>query len=169
MFGSKKPAKKPLWSIRVLTRDTLIDGFIDSDSSDMILTNDGTFENIQLTSAQIQTTSNLITPNHPTTPWATVFREAVVAVIPGDEASLTYALETNDFEDPILAEVYAGPYLIRGLVMAEVEKLDIYTDTEMVIVKDAQIDCLLPGAKLKGLHAQVVFLTSAHIQVLHPV
>ncbi len=169
MFGSKKPSKKPLWSIRVLTLDYLIDGLIDSDSADMLLTDDGVFENIQLTSAQFQPASNLIIPATLPTAWVTTFREAVVAIIPSDEASVSYALETNDFEDPVLAEVYAGSYLIRGLVMTEVKELKIYTETEMIIVKDVQIDSLLSGAKLKGFRAPIAFLACAHIQVVHQI
>jgi hypothetical protein len=91
----------------------------------------------------------------------------VAAAIPRDEASLSHTKKTyRDFKYPLPGELYVGPYLVQGMFL----RIDDDTDPrlsasfdEVVVMQDAVIDCLLPGARLKRLSAPLAVVCTERL------
>jgi hypothetical protein len=154
MFKKKESAPKPPAAVQILTPDYLIEGYLDD------LTN-WPFEGVTLTSVRFEPTGVLTPPASTAANWCLPENSPVVAAIPRDEASLAYTkkIYRND-KYALPAEIYVGPYLIQGMILRSDEDNDpgflAATLDEYMVVQDAVIDCLLPGARLKRLGAPLV-------------
>ena len=161
------------WAVQVLTYDYLIEGHVDEKQEHFnfnLIQARGGPVNMHLTSARFQPTGNLAPPEPASTPWALVYAESVVAVIPRDEASTAYVLKNNAdfFKYPVAAEVRVGAYLIQGKVLSPDKMLNVFESYFRFAVQDAEISCRLPGAQLTGLKAPYVLVVGSHKQLLTP-
>ena len=164
------PAKN--WAIDVLTTDFLISGHVDGDRNRLAFQLlGGDYSSIVISSARIQPTGNLATPDALAAQWTVAYGDTVVAVIPRDQASLDYAVKSNaDWKNPLPAEVYAGHYLIRGAVLSPGNNLRAFAAyTAGIAIQQAQITSLVPGARLSGLSAPYLLLVGRHKHLVRPV
>jgi hypothetical protein len=140
--------------VQILTTDYLIDGYLEDLST-------WPFEGGLLTSVRFEPTGTLMPPASSAANWCVLESSQVVAAIPRDEASRAYTQKMyRDDKYPVPAEIYVGAYLIQGMIMQSDEEVDplVLIDSldEYVLVQDAVIDCLLPGARLKRLSAPLI-------------
>lgn len=162
---------KSYWAIQVLTLDYLITGYMDADRDKTSFRMAGhDAGSLAVLSAQLQPSGNLDVPVRAPIPWVLVYGDEMVALIPRDEAGNNAAIQTNGsyFKIPIPAEVFVGHYRIRGKVMASDPSLRVFTINMGFPVQDAEIDCLLPGAPLKGLKVPYLLVMSRQKQLVVP-
>ena len=167
-------AEQSLWSVQVLTPDYLIDGNFDSkDVGGLSFFSMQTGSNVpvaslQLSSALLQPTGNLAMPITPVAKWITSFNDAFVGVIPLDEPSTAHALKNNKAPHPVPADVYVGPYLIRGIVMSPDKNLEILGDVLSFLVQNARITCLTSGAQMTEIRAPNMLVRTLLLQGIAP-
>lgn len=140
--------EKSRWSIRFLTNEYLIEGFIDKEKGKYIL--DATQEPGDATLVNAVTyrpTGILSVPAKSALPWATIFLQSVIAVIPNDEASLAFAKSHHSKSRiEVATEGLVGPYFIRGTLLKErVEEYGVSFDGMAI---DAEISNLNTNAQL---------------------
>jgi len=183
MFNSKKQTTPKLpWAIQVLTTEYMIDGSVQPDEYSGIfqpLNYRGGPAPLQLKTwktVQIQPTGNLTMPVPSFSAWTLGCAANVVAIIPNDDASRQDALKAfKDWKYPIKATIFAGPYCIRGTVMAPKANGFQLPDAPGTLtwtnwggggfpIMDAEVDSLLPGAKLTGLRVPWLLLNAWVIQ-----
>jgi hypothetical protein len=113
------PSRIP-WHVQALTLDYLLDGYIDgSHDKTYFRAMANVLYNIGLGNVHFQATSGLTAPQQNSAPWAMVYGEQMVALIPCDEASLAGAIQSNgDFKIATRAVVYVGSYVIRGTLLS---------------------------------------------------
>lgn len=167
-------SSKTQWAVQVLTYDYLIEGQVDEKQEHFnfnLIQARGGPVNMHVTSARFQPTGHLTPPEPASAPWALVYAESLVAVIPRDEASTAYVLKNNAdlFKYPIAAEVRAGAYVIRGNVLSPDKMLNVFESYVRFAVQDAEISCRLSGAQLVGLKAPYVLVVGSHKQLLTPI
>ena len=169
MFELASPSRSQ-WAVQVLTRDYLIEGNLDGErdkySFRLVGHDVGT---VILTSARFQPATTLAVPARPPVPQVLIHGDELVALIPRDEAGTTEDMKNNaPFKYPVPAEVYVGPYVIRGQVLSMDKNLRVFATYVGFVVQDAVVDCLLPGAQLTGLKAPYLLVMSRHKQLVVP-
>src|SRR5712692_5574900 len=125
MIAKKGVAPKPPWAVRLLTPDFLIDGYTDLDTHSegapffQRQTGSMPLAALWLTSARFQATGPSSGPAPAADNWSLAYSAAFVAVIPNDEPSLTATRAyTSDLRKAFQAELYVGPYAIRGELLS---------------------------------------------------
>lgn len=169
MFNLEIPSTQ--WAVQVLTLDYLIDGSLDSERDKTSFRLQGhDVSPLPLTSARFRPTGVLSVSPPPAVPWVLIYGDQLVAIIPKDEAGLANARQLNAvFKVGVKAEVYAGPYVIRGEVLSPDGSLRVFEGYTGFPVQDAEIKCLIPGAQLGLLKAPYVLVMSRHKQALVPI
>jgi len=168
MFTLESP--KSRWAIQVLTLDYLIDGYIDGDRDKYWFRVAGRdVSATPVASARFHPTGNLAVATPPTVPWVLVYGDRLVALIPRDDASTATARQTNAaFKYAVPADVYVGPYVIRGQVLSQDMSLRVFEGYVGFPVQDAEISCLIPGAQLPDLQVPYMLVFSRQKQLLVP-
>jgi hypothetical protein len=163
MFGKKKAPKAP-WSVQVLTTEFLVDGHMDGDDPTggwflQVQARDLAMATLTLTEASFQpTAAQNIRPTQ-AAKWVLPSAAQFVAILPRDEGSLAYCADRNSSsKHPIPAVVFSGPYAFSGTVMSPDNDLDILAGYVTFAMQNVTIDCLAPGARLKGLTAPYAVL-----------
>jgi hypothetical protein len=171
----KPPAPKPLWRLQLLTGEYLIEGCFNPDenkvgSADIfemtcenVLDGGGieAFHRLGLTNVEIQPTGVLSLPEQSYAEWGMTDFDQVIAVIPRDEASLQAAQKAfQEYRYPLRAEIYAGPYRLRGKILSDstIPRRSPFLMNQIVPLVEAEIDNRLPGARLSGLRADWMLL-----------
>ena len=169
MFNLETPSTK--WAVQVLTLDYLIDGSLDSERDKTSFRLQGhDVSPLPVTSARFRPTGALSVSPPPAVPWILIYGDQLVAIIPKDEAALANACQLNAmFKVQVRAEVYAGPYVIRGQVLSPDGSLRVFEGYTGFPVEEAEIKCLIPGAQLGVLKAPYVLVMSRHKQALVPI
>jgi hypothetical protein len=169
MFNLETPSTQ--WAVQVLTLDYLIDGKLDSERDKTSFRLQGhDVSPLPLTSVRFRPTGVLSVSPPPAVPWVLIYGDQLVAIIPKDEAGLANARQFNTvFKVGVKAEVYAGPYVIRGQVLSPDGSLRVFEGYTGFPVQDAEIKCLIPGAQLGLLKAPYVLVMSRHKQALVPI
>ena len=163
MFG-KKHAPKALWSVQLLTTDYLVDGHMDGEDPTgpwflRVQAGEMSMATLTLTEASIQPTAGQNIQPTQAAKWILPSTALFVAVIPRDEASTAYSIGRNgSSKHPFPGVVFVGPYAIRGTIMSPNSDLDILSGYLSFAMQDTVIDCLAPGARLKGLAAPYVIV-----------
>ncbi len=160
--GSKKAPDVP-WALQFLTTDYLVTGTVQpkeykfGDETIFVLARDdssaGAFELLELGPAELEPTGLLALARETLPQWVLGKRDNLIAVIPNDDPSRQDAQHAfQDFRQPRLAAFYVGPYLVQGQYSApSSEGASLFSEEKgLRPITDAQIDCLLPGSKLKG-------------------
>ncbi len=163
MFDLEAPPTAS-WAVQILTVDYLIEGTVDA-SRERLAFNlvSGDARAIRVDQPQVTSTGRLDVPARPTVPWALVYGNELVAIIPRDQASLNYALRANDnFKIPIQGEVYAGPYVFSGTIMSPDRKLRVLEGFAGVVLQNVTIDCLASGTSMSRLQAPYVMVLGNH-------
>ena len=166
MFG-RKPSKPPPPDlvVQILTPEYLIDGYSNPEDNlfEYLCTADFDDDfNYTFKSTQVQSTGTLSTPPFSCREWHGSFLSSIIALIPRDDASLEATRAAfEDYEYPFRAEIFAGPYLVRGELMSNIEDEPNYLT--FAAVKDAEIESLLPGAKMSRLNSSLLILNGMHI------
>lgn len=165
MFGKGKKKPETPWAIQFLTTDYLISGIVqpkeylfgDDDIFVQAHTNedenDEVMEQLQLETVELEPIGNLTLPRETLTAWTFGLSANLVAVIPNDDPCRQAAQHAfKDYHQPLPVGVYVGPYLVQGQYLSDSSGRGILFPNENSLrpVADAQIDCLLPGSKLKG-------------------
>ncbi len=180
-LGPKKPvATKPLWRLQLLSEEYLVEGSFNSDefkvgSSDIfemscenILDGGGieAFHRLSLTGVTLNATGLLSLPEQHYPEWSTAIFDQVIAVIPRDLAGLQAAQKAfREYRYPLPVEVYAGPYRLRGKLLSDssIPRRSPFLMNQVVPLVEAQIDNLLPGARLSGLQADWLLLNGGGV------
>jgi hypothetical protein len=172
MLGKPSKPKMP-WAVRVLTPDFLVDGsFNESDKTPWTSffravsnTDTGPQEIMRLTSARMHSSSGrLPVPADVQPNWVVSQSGSIIAVIPHDETSIKYVAEANSRNTALPADLYVGPYLIRGVLLNASQDIGYLDSCFSVVLKDAQIDCLLPGSSIKSLQAPYAIVRTLLMQ-----
>jgi hypothetical protein len=169
MLGNH-PNPNALWALRVLTPDYVIDGLCDTDRYPIFTFSSANYHSciptdaLQLISTQIQSISGLILPANNTPNWNVTFYNGFVAVIPGDEASVRYFHSNLSKYPDVNVDVYAGPYLIRGILPIEKKEFKKLEFLFSFVVKDAVIDCLTPNSFLHDYHVPYAMVRTLLVQ-----
>lgn len=167
MFGrrSNKPPATP-WPVQVLTSEYVIEGYCDpEDTLFQTVSMADSDENVQivLKSAQVRPAGSLSIASFTCREWIIDYWTGVVAVIPRDMAGQKALQEEwESAEYPLRAELFAGPYLLRGMVMSDEEERLSYPGAQIYIT-EAEIECLLPGAQLGRLNAPMLVLNGTRL------
>src|SRR5439155_14396439 len=91
--------------------------------------------------------------------WVLPSTAQFVATLPRDEGSLAYCANSNgNSKHPFPAVVFSGPYASSGTEMSPNSDLDILSGYGTFAMQNVTIDCLAPGARLKGLAAPYAVL-----------
>ena len=167
MFDLEAPSPSR-WAVQVLTLDYLIDGCIEEDrhriSFNLI---NGDARAIRVLQARIQPTGPLQLPPRPEAPFVLVYGSRLVAIIPRDEASTAYALKQNaSFKHAIPAEVFAGPYLLRGQALSTDNRLRVFSGLAAFPMQSVTITCLLPGSRMAPFGVPYLLLIGNHKQLV---
>lgn len=165
-----------LWSIQILTADYLIDGRFDSQdvngipffNAPSIKNGDCPIPTLTLTSALLQSTGSLALPTSAIGRWTFSPQGACVAVIPRDEASSAYVLKNSRGQNPVPADVYVGPYLVRGIVMSPVKELALLASYPSFFVQHARITCLVAGTRMEELTSPNIIVSTSLLQGIVP-
>jgi hypothetical protein len=173
MFRSKSSSQpQQPWAMSALTLNYLIEGSIQpSDELNLLLAGaSGYYENryvVTLTNASVQPAGNLTTQPLYVSHW-TVEHRGLVALIPRDEAS-TQALLKNTQSRSLAfqAVMYVGSYVIRATLASPSPSLS-YETYAFMPVKDAEINCQLPGARLVGYKVPWMVVNRELWQGYHP-
>ncbi len=156
------------WKIQILTTDYLVEGIYDNENQ----TSQEFFQStavqntysFQLTDVRLQPSGNLTTPSVSVNNWTTSVAKTVVAVIPCDQPSQAFVVDKHKkFKSFIPTDIYVGPYVIHGTVVSPEKPeqgLSFLSYYINFLVKDARIECQLPGAKLQGLEAPFILVRS---------
>jgi hypothetical protein len=153
-FGSKKQnSPETLWIFQILTTEYLVEGQLPPDKDFFsFCQTDHPADSIEiLTHVQLQPAGVLSTPSQILPNWRPSYGKMIVAIIPRDNASIEAAKKAyEDYITFVRAELYAGSYLIRGDLMSNLDDKEIDFDEQsgFLPVINAEIDHLLPGAKL---------------------
>jgi len=150
------------WHVQALTLDYLVDGYIDgSQDKAYFRVMDNVLYNIGLVNVHFQATGSLPSPSPDSAPSTIVYGEQLVALIPGDEASLASAMQSNNaLKFSTRAEVFVGSYVIRGTVLYYDINGRLFQSYRGFPVQDAEINCRLPGAQWSGLKAPYLVMLS---------
>ena len=165
MFGRKPKLPAPDLAIQILTPEYIIDGYCDPEDNlfeylSMAAQDDDL--NYAFKSAYVQPTGVLSIPPFTCQEWHGAFLSSIIALIPRDDASLEAARSAfEDYEYPFHAEFFAGQYLVRGALMSDIEEEPNFN--LFAVVKDAEIESLLPGAKMGRLSFPLLILNGMHI------
>lgn len=169
MFDLETPPTTS-WAVQILTVDYLIEGTLDA-SRERAAFNlvAGDARAIRVDGPQVVPTGDLVVPPRPAVPWALVYGNRLVAIIPRDRACLDFAIKANDsFDTPIPGEVFAGPYVFSGTIMSPDRKLRILEGYTSLVLHNATIDCLVPGTKMPRLQAPYVMVLGNHKNFVVP-
>jgi hypothetical protein len=172
MFGAKPAASKQPWLVQVLTPDYLVEGHFDEgDENYMGLYFFRAWPDLDgklpvsacmhLTNARFQSMSNLTLPPSSATDWFG-FPNNMLALFPRDELSLAYMFKNNAPKNLIPAEIYVGPYLIKGTILCPEKSLIALRIYFNFAVQDAVIECLTPGAKFQS-HKEPFVMVRTHL------
>ena len=102
-------------------------------------------------------------------PWALVYGEQLVALIPADEASLAGAMQLNNgYKIATPAKVFAGSYVIHGTLLSYDTNASVFQNFRCFPMQDVQITSRLPGAQWSGLKAPYLAVMSQHKQLIVP-
>jgi hypothetical protein len=165
-IGPKKVlTPKTLWRLQLLTAEYLIEGSFNPDenkvgSADIfemtcenILDGGGieAFHRLGLSDVSVQPTGVLNMTEQRYPEWGMTVFDQVVAVIPRDEASRQAAQRA--YQD-------AGPYRLRGKILSDstIPRRSPFLMNQIVPLVEAEIDNLLPGARLSDLRADWMLL-----------
>ena len=166
MFGNKNKAPKALWSVQYLTTDYLVEGHMDGEDPTspwflQVQSGDLAMATLTLTEASYQPTAGQSILPAQAAKWVVPSTALYVGVIPRDEGSLAYCAKRNSgSKHPIPAVVFVGPYALSGTVMSPNNDLDILAGYMTFAMQNVTIDCLAPGARLKGLAAPYIVVRS---------
>ena len=117
---------------------------------------------LQMTQARFQPTGSLAVTTGTAAKWTLPYTGTFVATIPRDEASSEHvAKHIASTRHSFQAEVYVGPYVIRGTLLCPDANLYILGSYLTFGMQTVEIDGLQLGARLKGLAAPYVIVRTA--------
>ena len=174
MFRKKaEPAPIVPHAVIVLTSDYLIEGYTNLDECDPFLTSSEDQEEIDgallvITSAQIQAVGARAFAPASVPSWRVPFSAGFIAAIPRDEAAIAYAHEQNEgMAYAFGAQIFAGPYAMRGTVLSCYEKADerdlIFGFTSL-LMQDVEIDYLGADGMTKGIKVNYAVVNMQTVQ-----
>lgn len=173
-----RPAETPAYfTVRVLTHDYLVDGWLEKKTETNRLSVYGYRSDLE---APLWLASPRLYPAHelagelpagdaPTGGRAAVYPDSIVAVIPADPAAIeAVAKQNGPFQYPLPVELRAGRYRIRGSVLCSDKQLRNFEQVRVLLLREAEIDCLLPNSRLVGLKAPYALVMAPQVQALLP-
>lgn len=152
------------WSVQLLTTEYLVSGTIDA-ARERVAFNllGGDLRALRVYEPQIMPAGDLVVPQRAAVPWALVYGNQLVAVIPRDQDCLNFALKsTSAFKHPIAADVFAGPYVFSGTLMSPDQDLRVFEGYAAFVMQNVIIDCLVAGTKLPRVQAPYVMVVGNH-------
>jgi len=166
----KKPAPRACWRLRLLTSEYLVEGSFYPDeykvgsanifelASDPTLDGGGAeaFQRLQLYDVGLLPTGLLILPVQTYPEWGLSVTDHVIALIPGDEASLQTAQKAfKEFRYPLQADVFASSYRLSGCLMSDstIPHRSPFMVSQFIPMVQAEIHSLAPAAAWGGLQA----------------
>ena len=180
MFGRKPQPKAAAadddenpWVVQVLTRDYLVEGFTDGedddgDSSTFLEVNVGEDMNgalLTLSQPNLQPAGAITVTAPPNCNWVLPANTEFVAVIPGNDSALAYAVkQTGGPNKAIGAVVMAAHYMIQGVILCPGTGLEMLSDYVQFAMQDATVDYVGPGARLTKLEVPLIFVRTSQVQ-----
>jgi hypothetical protein len=141
MFRGKEPAHQ--FAVHVLTADYFIEGQIPTNMtwhSPVVL---------EVNSASYQPTGNF-TLSAGSTLSMYVQQNALVAIMPQDEACATDMLKVFLTKQPLKTTILLNHYQFSGTAFATSDNLSTLSYTDAILMQDAQIECLVANAQCKA-------------------
>lgn len=175
-LGPKKAAvPKPLWRLQLLTSEYLIEGNFQPEENlvgsanifemacENTLDEGGieAFQRLQLSDVQLHPTGLLVTTARLYPQWSIPAFDHVLAILPRDEASLQAAQKAfKEYRYPLPVEVFAATYRLRGRLLSDstIPGRSPFAISQLIPLAEAEIESLLPGARLTGLRADWMLL-----------
>ncbi len=171
----KKPASRPYWRLRLLTSEYLVEGSFYPDeykvgsanifelAGDPTLDGGGAeaFHRLQLYDVALTPTGLLTLPVQTYPEWGLPVIDCLIALIPGDEASLLAAQKAfKEFRYPLHADVYASSYRLSGCLLSDstIPRRSPFMVSQLVPLVQAEIHTLLPAASWPGLRVDWALL-----------
>ena len=146
MFRGKSSTPPPMFIVKVLTADYLIEGRISANMSwhsPVVL---------DVEAAQVQPTGNFMLPVT-STPLLHIQQNAMTAIIPNDEASVVDLGKGFSNEHPFAVTILLDHYRFCGTAFSSSNSMKTLTFSDAILMRDVQIDCLTAGAQLGDLKA----------------
>lgn len=151
MFRGKSSEPPPQFTVEVLTADYLIEGRI---STNMAWHSP---VEIEIASANYQPTGSMTLPPG-STPLLLVQQNALVAIMPRDEACAKDMLKIFLTKYPLKVTMLLNHYRFSGTAFSTSDKLITLTYMDAILMQDAQIECLIAGAQRKDWKAPLVLI-----------
>ena len=174
MFRKKaEPAPIVPHAVIALTSDYLIEGYTSLEECEPFLTS---FEDdeekedslLVITSAQIQPLGARSFAPASAASWRVPYSAGFIAAIPRDEAALAYVREQNeDMTHAFGAQIFAGPYAMRGTVLSCYEKgdeSDLIFSFGSLLLQDVEIDYLGADGMTKGIKVNYAVVNMQAVQ-----
>ncbi len=163
--------EKSRWSVQFLTTEYLVDGFVDGNKEKNILDlNAVNFSQVLLNGVSYQSTGLLSAPQPAKFPWAVLFSNEIIAIIPNDQASMAFALKANsNLANPLAMEVTAGHYVIRGTFLFSMP-FDVEAPRYQTAMfgREIQVDCVIPHGQWAGFKVPYMIFTNKYVNTLAP-
>ncbi|HEY7632449.1 MAG TPA: hypothetical protein VH817_17220 [Thermoleophilaceae bacterium] len=157
-FGSKKDS--PPIQVQVLTLDYLVEGTADFSGQNFI-------RFIYLTDVTMRSASGSAAPAPRGTTWAVgETMRGVIGFIGRDEAGIEKVREWgNAGKDELAADIYTGPYRVRGTLLSPVgDDAKALANLAPIVLRDAEVECLAPGSTLGSWQAPAILLYMTQVQ-----
>jgi len=151
MFRGKSSEPPPQFAVEVLTADYLIAGHI---SNNMAWHSP---VEIEIAEAHYQPTGSM-TLAAGVAPVFHVQQNALVAIMPQDEACATDMLKIFLTKHPLKATMLVNHYRFSGTVFATSDNLSTLTYADDILMQDAHIECLIAGAQRKAWQAPLALI-----------
>src|SRR5262245_53166913 len=92
---------------------------------------------------------------------------SVIGLAPLDEKANQELYDRgNPGKHELRADVYTGPYVVRGTLLAIDDDPKVISQVRSVVCRDAEIECLAPGSTLGKWNAPLILLFMNHLQGL---
>jgi hypothetical protein len=176
MFGKKQQQQPPTpqapWVVQVLTRDFLVEGFTKADDDvsssflEVIIGDDLKGSLLTLTQPNIQPAGAIAMGVPPGSKWVLPAETEFVAIIPGNDEALRYAVGHRGTSiTPMGAVVLAAHYVIRGTILCPGGGgLEMLSDYELFAMQDSVIDYVGPGARLTNMDVPFMLVRTKQVQ-----
>jgi hypothetical protein len=157
LFGSKDD--DPPCRLQVLTLDHVIEGSADISGQNLIRL-------IYLTDVTMRPASGSTPPAPRGSTWAIgEDMSAVIGLVPLDEKANQELYERgNPGKHELRADVYTGPYVVRGTLLAIDDDPKVITQVRSMVCLNAEIECLAPGSTLGSWSAPLILLFMNQLQ-----
>ena len=155
-FGSKKDSTH---RVQVLTLDYLVEGTAGLSGQNLIRV-------FELTDVTMRAARGAAEPAPRGSTWAIGEEyDGLIAVAPVDDGGYEALAEyANPGKHELAADVFTGPYRVRGTILAPVDDATSLANLGRLWMRDVEVECLAAGATLGTWQPPAVLLFASQLQ-----